>query len=164
MIYLFLDEDFKSEKIVTDQNAKPRFVSCENNNASVQEEQHPGTLVTTVMAEDTDPAESGGTVTYKIVKLEGERSFFQIDNRTGRITTTIAFDRDEPNRQKELYLTVQATDNGRPPLADICTFKVTVTDINDNQPSFDQSVKIPFLFDLFCVLFILFFYSLIMYK
>ncbi|KAJ8982823.1 hypothetical protein NQ317_010444 [Molorchus minor] len=41
--------------------------------------------------------------------------------------------------KKELYLTVQATDNGRPPLSDICTFKVTVTDINDNNPSFDSS-------------------------
>lgn len=53
----------------------------------------------------------------------------------------MSFDRDEPTRQKELYVTVQATDNGRPPLADICSFKVTVTDINDNAPSFDSFVR-----------------------
>jgi hypothetical protein len=35
-------------------------------------------------------------------------------------------------------VTVRAVDDGRPELADVCTFKVTVTDINDNLPSFDQ--------------------------
>lgn len=37
-----------------------------------------------------------------------------------------------------MYVTVQATDNGRPQLSDICTFKVTITDINDNSPQLDQ--------------------------
>lgn len=47
------------------------------------------------------------------------------------------FDRDEPTFQKELYIIVKAIDNGHPPLADICTFKVTILDINDNAPIFD---------------------------
>ncbi|KAJ3619163.1 hypothetical protein MTP99_005945 [Tenebrio molitor] len=41
-------------------------------------------------------------------------------------------------KQKELYVTVRAANDGHPELADICTFKVTVTDIIDNLPSFDQ--------------------------
>lgn len=92
-------------------------------------------------ADDDDPADAGGTVTYKIVKRDGQRAYFNIENNTGIITTTQPFDRDEPTRQKELYLTIQATDNGLPPLADICTIKVTVTDINDNTPSFDSFVS-----------------------
>lgn len=80
-------------------------------------------------------------MTYKIVKRDGERAYFNINNMTGEVTTTMPFDRDEPARQKELYVTVQATDNGRPTLADICTIKVTVTDINDNTPSFDSFVS-----------------------
>lgn len=92
-------------------------------------------------ATDSDRPENGGTVTYKIMQKEGERIYFTIDNVTGVIKNVNAFDRDEPYRQKEVYLSIQATDNGRPPLADICTFKVTISDINDNAPSFDQVVS-----------------------
>lgn len=49
-------------------------------------------------------------------------------------------DRDEPAREKEAYLTVLATDNGRPQLDDVCTFKVTIEDVNDNGPVFDKVV------------------------
>lgn len=57
------------------------------------------------------------------------------------------FDRDEPSREKEVYLTVRATDNGRPQLDDVCTVKVTIEDINDNSPVFDKVVIII----LFCL-------------
>lgn len=50
-------------------------------------------------------------------------------------------DRDEPAREKEAYLTVLATDNGRPQLDDVCTFKVTIEDVNDNSPVFDKVVR-----------------------
>lgn len=51
------------------------------------------------------------------------------------------FDRDEPTREKEVYLTVRATDNGKPQLDDVCTIKVIIEDINDNQPVFDKVVR-----------------------
>jgi len=51
------------------------------------------------------------------------------------------FDRDEPTREKEVYLTVRATDNGRPQLDDACTVKVIIEDINDNSPVFDKMVS-----------------------
>ncbi|CAH1964482.1 unnamed protein product [Acanthoscelides obtectus] len=127
----------KSQKY-TDSNRKPVFTDCGNYKPVVKEEKAAGTYVITVHADDKDPKNAGGTVTYKIIKREGERPQFNIDTNTGDITTAISFDRDEPIRQKELYITVTATDNGNPPLADICSFKVTVTDINDNSPSFDQ--------------------------
>lgn len=38
-----------------------------------------------------------------------------------------------------MYITVRATDNGRPPLDDVCTFKVSIEDINDNPPVFDKA-------------------------
>lgn len=91
-------------------------------------------------ATDVDDTEKGGLVTYSIVQRDGDRNHFKIDSRTGEIQTATTFDRDEPSRQKEMYVTVQAIDNGRPPLADVCTFKVTITDINDNAPTFDTQV------------------------
>lgn len=39
----------------------------------------------------------------------------------------------------QVYITVRATDNGRPQLDDVCTFKITIEDINDNPPVFDKS-------------------------
>lgn len=124
----------------TDTNQKPHFKDCANYKPTVKEEQVKDTFVIKVQAEDNDPKDKGGTVTYKIVARDNERANFKINNETGEITTLIAFDRDEPLRQKELYLTVIGTDNGIPPLADICTLKVIVTDINDNIPTIDQSV------------------------
>lgn len=58
-----------------------------------------------------------------------------------------SFDRDEPNREKEVYLTVRATDNGRPQLDDVCTFKVIIEDINDNPPVFDKVVSMTILYN-----------------
>lgn len=48
------------------------------------------------------------------------------------ITLLQIFDRDEPAKEKEVYVTVQASDNGNPRLDAVCTLKVKITDINDN--------------------------------
>lgn len=121
---------------------KPMFVNCTNYAPSIKEEELRGTYVITVKAVDEDPPDSGGLVTYSIVKRNdgNNRKYFDINNVTGVITTANNIDRDEPERQKEFYITVKATDNGRPILEDICTFKVTVLDINDNVPQFDKTV------------------------
>ncbi|XP_017769994.1 PREDICTED: DE-cadherin [Nicrophorus vespilloides] len=132
----------KVARVSTDNtdNHKPIFTDCSTYNPSIKEEQERGLHVITVHANDSDPPENGGTITYAIVKRDGDRNYFTINNKTGEITTNLAseFDRDEPTRLKEIYITVQATDNGRPILADICTFKVVIEDINDNAPTFDQ--------------------------
>lgn len=120
-------------------NHKPVFKDCANYRPTVKEEQPRGTFVINVTATDNDPPDSGGTITYKVINRDGDRKYFNINSTTGEITTNDVFDRDEPSRQKELYVTVQATDNGRPVLADVCTFKVTIEDINDNDPVFDQT-------------------------
>lgn len=49
------------------------------------------------------------------------------------------FNRDEPDREKVVYVTVKATDDGRPKLEDICTLAVKIKDKNDNAPVFDRS-------------------------
>lgn len=52
------------------------------------------------------------------------------------------FDRDEPAREKEVYMSVLATDNGRPRLDDACTIRIQIEDINDNAPVFDKVVSV----------------------
>jgi len=97
-----------------------------------------GTYVFTVQAFDRDPPEAGGTINYTFVSAPGDRLRFTIDSETGVIKTRHIFDRDEPTREKEVYLSVRATDNGHPTLDDTCTIRIQIEDINDNSPVFDK--------------------------
>ncbi|XP_076295603.1 DE-cadherin isoform X2 [Lasioglossum baleicum] len=119
-------------------NHKPVISNCSHYAPVVKEEEAAGTEVLRVHAEDRDRPEDGGTITYSFLAAHGEKLKFKIDNRTGLITTTQMLDRDEPAREKEAYLTILATDNGKPQLDDVCTFKVTIEDVNDNAPVFDK--------------------------
>lgn len=40
----------------------------------------------------------------------------------------------------EYYITVEATDGGSPPLSDMATVNINLTDVNDNRPVFSQDV------------------------
>lgn len=40
----------------------------------------------------------------------------------------------------EYYITVEATDGGSPPLSDMATVNINLTDVNDNRPAFSQDV------------------------
>lgn len=79
-------------------------------------------------------------ITYSFLTTPGEKLKFEINNVTGVIKTITILDRDEPVREKEAYLAVLATDNGRLHLYDICAFKITIQDVNDNSPVFDKTV------------------------
>lgn len=116
-------------------NHKPHFRDCKDYKPSLKEEQQKNSFVIQVKAYDPD---EGDTITYKILHFAQERPKFQIDPKSGVITTGHAFDRDEPIHEKEVYITVQATDDGRPRLDDVCTFKLTIEDINDNPPVFNK--------------------------
>ncbi|XP_033215756.1 DE-cadherin-like isoform X2 [Belonocnema kinseyi] len=134
----FWNEDVFMVQQGQNHNHKPVFSNCSNYSPVVKEEEPPGTVFMQVGAEDRDPPEEGGTITYSFVTISGEKLKFEINNETGLIRTTHILDRDEPEREKEAYLTVLATDNGRPQLDDVCTFKVTIEDVNDNPPVFDK--------------------------
>lgn len=115
-------------------NHKPAFKDCKSYTPVVKEELPPGAFVIQVKADDIDDDE----IEYKFVLAPAERPRFRLDSKSGVITTQHTFDRDEPIREKEVYITVRATDNGYPKLDDVCTFKVTIEDVNDNPPVFDK--------------------------
>jgi len=126
---------------------KPKFKDCANLQPTVEEEADRGTPVVQIRATDDDaiedPDSEAARIEYSIVSTHKK---FKIDPKTGWLSTNTVFDRDEPSRQKEAHVTVKATDHGRPPLEDVCTIKVKVTDINDNDPLFDNAqydVKVP---------------------
>ena len=104
--------------------------------ANVLEVADPGTSVFQLSALDRDEG-NNSVVTYSIVDSPDTHSdWFQIDPRTGLITTRKHIDCEtDPVPQ----ITVLATDGGNPPLTGTATVRVTIRDVNDNEPIFDQS-------------------------
>ncbi|KAK7043292.1 hypothetical protein SK128_010818, partial [Halocaridina rubra] len=121
---------------VTDMNDNAPEFDQTVYHANVLEVADPGTSVFQLSALDRDEG-NNSVITYSIRDTpETHSNWFQIDSRTGLITTRTHVDCEtEPMPQ----ITVIATDAGSPPLSSSATVKVTIRDVNDNEPIFDQS-------------------------
>lgn len=121
---------------VTDINDNAPEFEKDVYNANVMEVADPGTSVIQVVATDRDEG-NNSAVTYSLLDTPDTHSqWFQIDPHTGLITTRTHIDCEtEPVPQ----LTVLAKDNGYLPLSSTATVLVTIHDVNDNEPIFDQS-------------------------
>ena len=84
-------------------NNRPVFVTCKD--AKVMENLSPGQVVTQVLATDQDRGKNG-EVEYSIVHGE---EYFEIDNTTGIIKSTLEFDRE---KQSEYSVVIKAEDGG----------------------------------------------------
>lgn len=117
-------------------NSSPQF-QLSSYQVSVPENEPPGTRVITLKATDTDDGEAG-RLEYSMEALFDKRSdnFFQIDAKTGSITTTQALDREV----KDIHVfKVIATDNGASRRSAAALLTVTVSDKNDHVPAFEQN-------------------------
>lgn len=122
--------------VVTDINDNAPQFEMSQYNANVLEVSEPGTSVIQVNAVDIDEGYNS-VLTYSIQEItENHSSWFQIDPRSGLITTKSHID-CETNPVPQL--TVIATDSGSPPLSSTATVLVTIHDVNDNEPIFDQT-------------------------
>lgn len=123
---------------VTDVNdQKPTFEECGNYNPNITEGLPFLTPVTTVKATDNDKGHNG-QVRYSIVQqLNQKGTKFVINETSGEIKTNKVFDR-EGEDGRFVSVTVKAVDRGVPPLEGVCSFKVEITDANDNPPLFDR--------------------------
>lgn len=121
---------------VTDINDNAPEFEREVYQANVMEVSDPGTSVVQVTANDKDEG-NNSAISYTLVETPDTHSqWFQIDSRSGLVTTRAHVDCEtDPVPQ----LTVIATDNGFPPLSSTATVLVTIHDVNDNEPIFDQS-------------------------
>ncbi|KAM9376180.1 LOW QUALITY PROTEIN: protocadherin Fat 2 [Pholidichthys leucotaenia] len=108
--------------------------------ASVPENVDKVTSVIQVVATDVDTS-SEGTLSFKMV--ESHRTFFDVDPKTGVISTLSALDRED---KPEHSIEVIVSDNGSPPLRSTATVVIKVLDANDNRPKFTDKlfhVKLP---------------------
>ncbi|XP_031602153.2 protocadherin Fat 2 [Oreochromis aureus] len=118
---------------VTDMNDNPPVFGRSDYSAEVSEDLTPGRLVMKVTATDED-GPVNNLLRYSIVSGDLLQQF-SIDARSGDITVRTALDREEIPHYS---LTVQAADEGSPPLSSAVLVAVTVTDVNDNPPVFSQ--------------------------
>nr|XP_057914890.1 protocadherin Fat 2 [Doryrhamphus excisus] len=118
---------------VTDVNDNAPAFGRGDYSAEISEEDAPGSLVMKVTATDMDgPLNS--LVRYSIVSGDPLRQF-AIHPRSGEITVCAGLDREE---LPHYSLTVQAADEGHPPLSSAVLVSVTVVDVNDNPPLFSR--------------------------
>lgn len=117
----------------------PVFPKCLEYHPSIPENSPRGTKVLQVSASDDDFG-INGEVEYAIVeKTSGSK--FWIDRTTGRIESNAKFDREQ---DRVFSILVKATDGSakmRPEerLEGSCSIDVSITDENDNHPTFDAT-------------------------
>ncbi len=102
-------------------------------NATVQENTNFGTFVTHIQASDAD-AGINAQLTYLIPSGLAE-SNFQINPNTGDISTNRTLDRESAG---SWILTAYVKDGAYPALYDSTTVQITVLDVNDNAPVFQN--------------------------
>lgn len=121
---------------VTDVNDNaPEFDRTEYE-ADVLEVAEPGTSVFQVTAKDRDEGDNS-ILSYSIINTPSSYSnWFQIDSRSGLITTKSHIDCETASEPK---IIVQAVDSGSPPLSSQTTIRITIHDVNDNEPIFLQT-------------------------
>ncbi|XP_008579802.1 PREDICTED: protocadherin-16 [Galeopterus variegatus] len=125
------------------------FVTDENDNAPVfvspsrvrlPEDQPPGPAALHVVARDPDLGESA-RVSYRLAA--GGDGHFRLHSSTGALSVVRALDREQ---RAEHVLTVVASDHGSPPRSATQLLTVSVADVNDEAPIFQQqeySVLLP---------------------
>ena len=115
---------------VTNFNDERPVFSQNEYRASITENENAGTEVIQIIATDVDFS----PVTYR---LSTDTNDFAINSTTGILTTLRPLD-----RERELFtrfLQVNATDSGDPQLFSLVNVFITITDLNDNPPAFNQT-------------------------
>ena len=117
---------------IQDGNDPPQFTKAVYT-VQISEGAAVGAGVIAVEATDKDEQQQNNQFTYSI--LDGnDGDVFKVHQQSGQIETTKKLDREKV----AIYnLTVGAIDNGSPPQTGTTAVLVTITDVNDNGPTFD---------------------------
>ncbi|XP_050832385.1 protocadherin Fat 3 [Serinus canaria] len=123
--------------IVNDVNDNPPVFDQSAYNATLSEASLIGTPVLQVVATDAD-SDNNKIVQYQIVQdTFNSTDYFHIDSSSGLILTARMLDHE---LIQQCSLKVRATDNGFPPLSSEVLVSISITDMNDNPPVFNQLI------------------------
>lgn len=92
-------------------------------------------MIGSVTAIDKDTTGTNMKLSYSIVS-GNEKSFFQINPTTGELMIDSPPDYEVAT---EVLLVIRATDKGTPQQSEVCSVRIEIKDINDNQPTFSSS-------------------------
>lgn len=115
-----------------DENDNPPIFTQPVIELAVMENNKRDLFLTTLSATDEDSGKNAEIV----YQLGPNASFFDLDRKTGVLTASRVFDREDQDR---FLFTVTARDNGTPPLQTQAAVIVTVLDENDNNPKFTHN-------------------------
>lgn len=121
--------------VVTGENRYSPVFTALSYQVIVPENEPIGSSILTVMASDNDDGPNG-MIRYTI-SGGNERKEFAIDAVTGIVTILQSLDYDSI---QEYHLNITAQDLGFHPKQTVAMLTVTLTDINDNPPTFNQSL------------------------
>ncbi|XP_010225690.1 PREDICTED: protocadherin Fat 3-like, partial [Tinamus guttatus] len=123
--------------IINDVNDNPPIFDQSAYNATLSEASLIGTPVLQVVATDAD-SDNNKIVQYQIVQdTFNSTDYFHIDSTSGLILTARMLDHEFI---QQCSLKVRATDNGFPPLSSEVLVSISITDMNDNPPVFNQLI------------------------
>uniref|UniRef100_A0A8C1I7E3 FAT atypical cadherin 1a n=1 Tax=Cyprinus carpio TaxID=7962 RepID=A0A8C1I7E3_CYPCA len=115
---------------ILDINDNPPVFERREYTATIAEDIPVGTQVLQVHAASRD-TEEGAEITYSIIN-GNERGAFRVDPHTGK--------HNSPPKSTSPKPFLIATDGGTPPLSDMATVNINLTDVNDNSPIFNQDI------------------------
>ncbi|XP_071125296.1 protocadherin-9-like [Mytilus edulis] len=118
-------------RVLDDNDCTPEFLLA-NYFASMDENNLKGTPITKVSAKDDDLSPNNDVQYFLDSDAEGR---FAINSVSGVITANTVFDREQALNYK---FTVLAVDSGNPPLTGTASVILTIKDVNDNAPYFDD--------------------------
>lgn len=121
--------------IITGENRFSPMFTALSYQVIVPENEPIGSTILTVSASDNDEGPNG-MVRYSILG-GNERKEFAVDAVSGAVTILQSLDYDII---QEYHLNITATDLGFEPRIAVAMLTVTLTDINDNPPVFNQSI------------------------
>lgn len=110
----------------------------------ISESAQPGEFVARISVSDPDSRTEYSNATVTLAGGEGHFGLTTRDNIIYLVVVERPLDREE----KPVYeLSVEATDAGTPPLRAVRTFRLLVTDVNDNAPKFEQETYEAYLLE-----------------
>jgi len=126
--------------VISGENEYAPVFNADNYQVRVPESEMVNATLLTVHATDNDSGPNG-MIRYKI-SVGNEKNQFYVNSITGTVILLEPFDYDQV---QEYWLKITATDLGFEPKQVVANLTIHVTDINDNPPTFNQSVYEAFL-------------------
>lgn len=121
--------------VVTDNNLEaPSFVAPSTRQISIRENKEIGSLIETFQAQDRDNS-LNGEVEYEITG-GNEENLFTIGKNSGALSVKGELDYE---KSREHNLNVTARDRGLYPKQSTISYRILLTDVNDNAPKFGQA-------------------------